>query len=780
MGKQKIKNKRKLKYELSTFYKQKENGKVLFNFFFPREWFYFATQDPGDTTKFDRWQQRVLAEPPTIFNDSLAHATANAMRTHLQRKGYYNADVFPDKEEKGKKVYVTYYVKPNQVVTIDSTFFYSKDTKINRILNEIKDQTLLTQGTGLEKRLYDQEKERITRYLQNHGYANFYPNYFAQLEADTINRNNQANLYIQINPPYEDTAHVAYTIGNISIFPNYSPTVDEATLRDTLIDSLIFKTINQEFNVKPEAIANAVKLRKGELYSQEAYDLTDRKLWSLGVFSFVRVKKVPDLIDPTILHFRIELSPNLKLEFGMDFELNYTNRSGTTGSGNLVGISVSPSFRNRNFLNGAELLVTNISAGVEINPNFSDDRFWNTVDLGIQSDLYFPKFTDYLGVWKLFNRIKFGKKKKLISDQFFNLMKENAATRLSASYNYLLILDWYRYNLFNASYGFDFQKSNTHRYIINHIGIDYLQPFTAPDFEALFDDNPFLARSFGEQLFVSLLFRDLSYVYNGRQNEYGVSKYLGFNIEIAGTEVWAGNKIYNTIFDKSDKLRIGNIDFSQYAKLEIDFRRYKQIANKPQNKFVSRFYFGIARPFGFTSDVPYVKQFFGGGPNGIRAWAPRGLGPGGYVDSLSLNPDNNLRLYQTGDIKLEFNFEYRFDLFWRMKGAIFLDGGNVWTMRRDTSRCGSQFLLSSRLYDECAMTNHVNDPFYKQIALGTGLGLRFDFTYFIFRLDMGIKLRNPFPRNRDNGPISEGDYWESFNKFGLRDVTFNLGFGYPF
>ena len=190
--------------------------------------------------------------------------------------------------------------------------------------------------------------------------------------------------------------------------------------------------------------------------------------------------------------------------------------------------------------------------------------------------------------------------------------------------------------------------------------------------------------------------------------------------------------------------------------------------------------------------MPYVKQFYAGGPNSIRAWAPRGLGPGSFEDTLSLDRSFNTRLYQSGDVRLEANLEYRFNIFWVVNGAFFLDAGNIWTFRRDTARCGSQFLLRGRQYS-CTdnmgeKVAYTNEPFYKQIAVGGGFGLRLDFSYFILRLDMAAKLRHAAPMPSSNGTGKWQDYWfRDFRNDGGRTglkfadiVSFNLGFGYPF
>lgn len=786
-SKEKVPYRRTLKSELSRLYKQKPNNKLFFNYFVSRAWFYLATEAPGDTTWWDQWQRKALGEPPVIYQRELSDATADAMAYYLRYKGFYSATVTHSSDLKRNKVQVEYKVQPGYQHVIDSIFYSCADPKIDSVIQSIKEESIFKRGQGLDTELYKQDKNRITRYLRNRGYAFFYENYFRTLRVDTTQKQRMANVYIDISPPFDDSLHTQYHVGDINIYTEYNPIAPDSTLQDTIINNIHFILPKSSgFKVKAQTIIDQIYLTPGAIYSQDLFEKTNQQLSKLGVFRFVRIKHIVDSTAQNELDIRIELRPNFKMEMGFNLDMNYTNRNNSNGAGNLIGLAVSPTFRNRNVFGGAEVLATNISAGVEFNPNISGVQFWNTIDLRFQNDLYFPRFLDYFGIWKLIKNTKkltrniSGKEEpdRSLNPTFYQQLQESATTRTSLSYNYLRILNWYRYHLLNASYGFDFQKGNTHRYIINHIGIDYLSPRTEPDFEELQKLNPFLERSFGQQLFVGLLFRDFSYVYNGRTNRRGESSYFGFNVEISGLELWSINKLYNQWANKDEVFGIGSTVFSQYWLVEGDYRFYRQFSGK--HTIAARAYMGIARPYGFTSDVPYVKQFFAGGPNGIRAWAARGLGPGGYEDPEAQNANNTTRLYQTGDIHLEANFEYRFDLFWLVKGALFVDAGNIWTFNQDTARCGSQFLFKEKTFICGNEELFTNDPFYKQIAIGTGFGLRFDLTYFLLRFDLGVRLRNSFPR-RDDDVITESDYWEHFNGFRFnRDVSFNLGLGYPF
>lgn len=774
--KQQLDNKRTVLYELSTLLKQRPNGNFLW---IPREWFFYNTSSREDPSKFLRWQKRVLGEKPVIYDPEAAQATAEAMETYLEYIGHFNAEVLPNPYVKNNKMYVEYIVDAKKQLTIDTVLVSSKDTAILNLLQKVDENTYLQEDEGLEGKRYELEKERISRYLRNNGYAYFYSNFITQLRADSTVVPGKAQVQMQILPPPKKEAHTQYRIGTIEVYPNFSPEQLEKKLPAIEENGIIIYGEKDSLEVRPQAIRDAIALKKGELYREIDFNQTNKRLSGLGVFRFVRIKYTPDTLQTGLLNFRIELTPNPKLEVGIDFELNYTNRSTSSATADLLGVSISPSIRNRNLLNGAELLISDLSLGVEVNPSSGSARFWNTIDINFRNELYIPKFLDYLGIWRGLNRFKTGTDTRIVGDGFLQTLENKATSRVQASYNFLLLLDFYRYNFFNASFGYDVPKSNTERYFINHLAIDYLSPETEPDFDTILLSNPFLDRSFGQQLFVSMLFRDLTYTKRTLPNEKGVSRFFGANFEVAGLEIWAGNSLYNTLASRNDTLSVGAIDFSQYVKMELDFRRYKKIS--PKSTLAARFNIGIAQPFGFTSDVPYVKQFFVGGPNSIRAWAARGLGPGGHIDSLTFNSNNRLLFYQTGDLKLEFNLEYRFDIYWRLKGAVFLDGGNVWTISEDPDRCGSQFLFSPKNKSECPDSQPgAGDPFYRQIALGTGFGLRFDFKYFIFRIDLGLQLRNPFPIVSDPDNITEADYWTNFSNYQFSDINFNLGLGYPF
>ncbi len=780
MDQKKVKNRSDLLYELSTLEKQDPNTNIFF--LFPREYIYLANSKAKDTTSIDRFLRNSIGEPPTIYRDSLSQVSADNMRTYLRYRGYFDAETFYEEEERKQRAEVTYYVEPKRQYYIDSLHYSTQQPAVDSLLELARSGSLLKTNGPLNLNVYEQEKKRLATYFQNQGYAFFTTSAFGRMDVDTTRRSGYADLYLEVLPPARDSIHRRYRIGTVTVLPDYDALNPDLPIAvDTTVEGIQLRYRAARPRVKIPTLVSNVFLRPGRTYRLLDFEKTNRQLSGLGIYRFVRITQRISETEPETIDFLIQLTPNSKMEVGVDFDLNYTNRSIAGTANNLIGLSLSPTFSNRNLFRGAELLTTSLRGGVEVNPvGLARDTtsFFNTVDLAAQATLYLPRFLDW-GVYRWLYGIPFSKDRHLLNEDFYTALREKANTRFSLAYEYLLIRDFYSYNQFNARFGYDFKKSATSSYRINHLAVDVLRPTTEKQFEDILAGNPFLARSFGEQYFLSFLLRDIDYIRNGRPNRRGQSIFIDARAEVAGAEIWAANSLSNDFRNREEEWTPrDSAIFAQYVLLEADVRYTKSFT--PERSMVTRINLGLALPFGFAEDVPYVKQFWVGGANSMRSWAPRGLGPGGLLDSTSLTTINAQRRFQTGDILLEGNLEYRFPLIGPLKGALFVDAGNVWTRRRDSTRCGSQFLLSKRT-EICGGDNFVHQPFYRQIAVGGGFGLRFDLSYFIFRLDMGLQLRRPFPSERaPDGSVKEADYWNRFDSFRLRDIAFQLGLGYPF
>lgn len=778
----KLRGKANILSELTNLYVKRENGKM---FGVPRRYHYFVAQDTFDKSKiglaFSKRLAKMGEEP--VYVDSLScQQTVDAMRAYLQTRGYFFANVtYEIKSNKDKTVAtVVYTVLPDSRFVIDKLEYQSKDTAVLRVLNEISGASLLKPGSAVDVKLYDQEVSRITRYLRDHGYADFYPQYISNLEGfDSSNVNKTVSIRLNVLTPTKQEAHKKYIVGNIYVFPDYDPSM-EGIKPDTLIDGLFFGTGGREFRVRPRTLANSIYLRSGDVYNQEALDNSIRQLGSLGVFRPPTLQTVEDTLHPGNLDFFIYLTGNKKWEVGLDWGANFTERSTLVSRRILIGLSLNPSLRNKNFLRGAELYVGNLNFGTELNFFDGGKNLINSLDFNWQNDLYMPRFADYFGLWKK------ARDWGITSESFNKNLWQKATTRASAGYNHLNLLGNYKLHFVNLSYGYEVPVSINHRVTINHFGLDIVVPKIVEGslFDQLLDSNPALRTSFSKQFITGLLVRDVNFIYTSPPKPTGSSWFFRGYFDLSGLEVMAANAAYNAISGENAVFKVSEVDFSHYAKLELDLRRYWNFTTN--RNLIARANLGIALPFYHSEEVPYVKQFFVGGPYGIRGWYTRELGPGLYRDPNTDDSNRNL-FYQAGDLKIEMNLEYRFLLtrpfgLFNLFGAVFLDGGNIWTQRYDESRPGSRFTVKKSVKDG----EIVEDVFWKEMAVSTGFGFRMDFSYLILRLDLGTPIRNNYPDPlRNNTYLIDPKNWE-INNFGdvfrkfHKNTSYQLAINYPF
>lgn len=769
----KLEGQSNLTYELSNLALQKPNRRF---FGTSRAFLYYAATDTIDRSRigmaFLKWLSK-RAELPAILDAKLAAQSAMNMQAYLQDRGYFFAEVSPDiKFNRWEtKATVTYFVEPDGRFLIDTLVFECRDSAVTQLLNERKDESLIRAGKPVDVKLYDQEVGRITRLLRNEGYTYFYPQYITSLEGfDSSNVEKTVSIKLKVLTPTGRDFHQKYTVGNIYLYPDYYQN-GPAAVPDTLVDGVFFATGGRPMQVRPQTLANSIFFRTGSTYSQDAVDNSIRQLGGLGVFRPPSLRLVEDTLHPGVMNFEIQLLSNKKWELGVDWDVNTTQRTGVVGARNLIGPTLGASLRNRNFLKGAELLIGNLNAGIELAPFSGRENIVNSFDFRIQGDLFFPRFADYLGIWK--KASKWG----ITSPNFNQNLRQKANSHLSTSYNMLLLLDNYQLHFANLSYGFQVPVSVNHQATLHHFGIDLVLPIIKPlsRFDSLLQQTPSLQNSFAKQLITGFLFRDLEFVYTSPPKGVGSSWYFRGYLDVSGLEVMAANAIYNELASEAKTFNIIGLDFSHYGKLELDGRRNWQY--RPNKSLQLRVNCGIALPYYRSSEVPFVKQFFVGGPYSIRGWYARELGPGLYRDPLTDTPSNRNLFYQSGDVKIEFNLEYRFLLMrpfglFNMYSALFLDGGNIWTLGKDPDRPGSQLALTRATSADGLV---VQDNFVREMALATGFGTRFDFTYFILRLDLGTPVRNNYP-----DPSRNQLYWFDFSKWNRFNIRYQLALGYPF
>lgn len=757
--------KNRLKKSLANSYKQSPNSGPLH---LDTRLFY-STDEPGDTSKFKNWLRKSVVDPPAIFSKKLAQATAESMTYYLQNKGYENAVVQDTSFTKRKKTTAKYIVNPGKQYIIDSVFFYSPDSAIQILLNDLAETTHLKKGSPVSDNIFNAESERITTFLQNKGYAYFQQNF---IKPRGLPKGNKVNVYYDVLAPPETGFHQKYTIGKIFVDPYYVKAGSLVRERDTTLvqDVYFIFDKNAPKKIKAQNILKSIFIRPQQYYQEALFIKTVQQLRNLAIIKDVNIVPKVDPDQPGILNFEIFLYPNKRMAIGGDLELN--NSTYNAASTNLIGISGSLNFRNRNLFKNAALFTSRAQLGFEFDVSSLRQDLLYSRDISLLNDLYFPRFVDPIRLWKGVRAVR------LMSKRFYNELKDKTKTRVSLNFENISLFDFYDYNSFSSTFGYDLQRDQRNRFQLNEFGINLALVAKKQGFLDIEANNPFLQRSFDDQLFTGFLFRDFTYIHQGKVNRNNTSFYFRGNLELSGGEVFLINELYNRINNSDNVFSfINGVEYSQYLRIETDFRWFKNFNNNKQS-LAFRVSPGIAFNYGFSNEVPYVKQFFIGGPNSVRAWRIRELGPGEYVDPLTINPESTVPFFQSGDLLLEMSAEYRFDIItmfgYTVESTFFVDAGNVWTIGYDANRKGSQLQWSSRP-DPDDPSRTIGRNFMQQLAVGGGTGIRLDFSYFILRLDAAIKLRNPAPDENNN-------FWINWNlrKLQLRDFNYNLAVGYPF
>jgi outer membrane protein assembly factor BamA len=564
---------------------------------------------------------------------------------------------------------------------------------------------------------FNLEKARIVNLFKDNGYADFNGN-FIEFRGDSTETDVAITVFIY--NPVGKSKHKKYSIGDIHVYTEHLPSQDPFAVRRDSVNQMYFYAKSDKFAIRPKSISDVITLQKGETFRKTDEARTNRNLSRLSAYRFV-------VLDPFILedidtqyHYNIFLTPHRhKWVFDMGLNLFYSSISQI--GRNLFGFTGNVGFTNRNFRNTTTRYSLNLENTFEFQLNDFTDLNLNSLSIQLNNSFEIPKVIDIFRITGFLNKLN------IIDDTTLDNINENGTTDIDVGLGLTSIRDFYDLNSFNASWSYDFQPNQRLRYIIRQIGINIIDTEIKDRFrEEILANNPLLELSLADNLFTGFVFREFSIFKRTRETENGSSFAFIGNFELSGFENFLINRLVNAVSSYNDWWRFADLEFSEFFRLEFDARYYKK--TRPRASFASRINLALARPYGNDDVVPYVKQYFVGGPNSIRGWQLRELGPGGYSELL-LNPIEDQPFFQAGDFKLEFNLEYRFDLFWLLEGAFFLDGGNVWTLKNDPQRPGA--VLSS--------------DFFNQIAMSLGWGLRWDFDFFIFRFDFGYKLRNPFP-----------------------------------
>lgn len=726
-----------------SYVRQKENYKILG---FLK--FHLFLYNLSSKKKTDDWLKRI-GEPPQVYDEILSNRSEEQLKEYADSKGFYRAHVESSVSinEKKRKANIKYTVEAGERYTIRKLDYSIKDSALqsmyfnSAIKNEVKT------GDPFDAELMAKHQQDIVSLFRNNGYYYFSKDDIKFI-ADTTAYSKQALVDLVIHPADKNLVdstkifqpfylnHFYY-----SILPGNTPVTADRDSLGVFSDTLTWENStlyqNKKISYPPSLFKRTMQLKSGSLFNNGAVENAFTALNRLRQFRFVDIqfRETPGVRDTNLLDCYIRLAPLSKQS--TSFEIEGTNTSGN------FGVAGNINYMHRNLFRGAEVFEVNLKGAVERLQHLTSSGtpdYFNTREFGIESSVMFPKL---LGP----------------GNYISNFQRFLPKTVVTVGYNYQKRPEYTR-TISNLKFGYDWKSTEDLRHIWNLLDYNKVNVYEYdPDFINGIKDL-YIRSSFTDHLIFAM---NYSMIFNNqRLNTLKNYTYVRYNIESSGNLLLALSEIF-----KRDKTQVtdslGNITaeyyqafktrFAQYIKSDIEFSRSRSIDE--YNSIVGRAFLGVGIPYGNFDVLPFEKKYFTGGANGIRAWPVRSLGPGTYKISPNDYPN------QTADIKLEANFEYRFTLIDFMEGALFLDAGNIWAINEKDNREGAQFRFNK---------------FYKQIALGTGAGLRFDLSYFIFRLDLGMKLRDP--------SVSENNGWVIGNKpvrgddYNLFNLTFAIG--YPF
>ncbi len=717
-----------LKEELEDIILPKPNSKILGMRI--KLWFYNIAGTPtGKGLRY--FIKNKLGEPPVYTSAVNFEKNRQIMENRLQNRGYFNAAVKFDTTSKKLETKATYTVKPARQYIIDTVTFVTDSSAIGKAIARISRRSLLRRGKPYDLDVIKEERIRIDTRLKERGFFYFNDNYLL-IKADSTVGNSRINLYVHIKKVTPDEALTPYRIGDVVIYSNYNLHTDTvfSKAKATIYDSVYIVDSAKRF--KPEMFKYILRFHPNNLYNRKDHNLTLNRLVSLGVYKFVKVRfEESDTADKKLNAFYYLTPAN-----------QYSARaqiSALTKSNNSNGTDLTLSFKNNSTFRSAEQLTLSFFGGLETQiagqQNVATTRFGSDIDLLIP---------------RIIGPVAFGRNSDFVPH-----------TKINLGYEYFRRTDQYTLNSFKTSFGWVWNTSITKEHQLIPVSVNYVKPSAiTPQFQVALDTNITLARSIEKQFVIGSVY-NFNFNSQGKPNRKRNNFYFNANADISGNML---GLITGADVRNGKEKKIFNAPFSQYIRGEAEFRHYLSLGRFRKeriNQLVSRIIAGVGYGYGNSTSMPFIKEFFIGGTNSIRAYRARSLGPGTFYGG---NPavKNSYLPDQPGDIKLEMNTELRFKIISFLRGALFADAGNIFTIRADSARPGSKF----------------SSAFFKQLAVGGGIGIRADIQFIVLRFDVAIPFRKPY---LPNGPawvfnqINFGDAeWRKEN------IIYNIAIGYPF
>lgn len=747
------------KNDLNSALTQEPNSKVLGG---PLKLtFYNWAKDDKDNW----WNNKLrdIGEKPVLFDSASIRSSSERILSVASSKGYFHPELETEVKRKGKdkrKVVVSYRLQLDEPYHIRNIEIDILDDSLRQALANWDQETLLKSGMQYEVNLLDAERERIAEQLQNQGYWAFNKD-FLHYSADSNLNSKQMDITLHVRRMVSNMIdslsgnpillhHKKYYIDKVYITPLSRAQAQSDTFQfDTVtfeeisrrekrkgLSGPIYHILNQgKPIIKYKSVVQKTMLRPGDRYSLANVTNTYDNLGDLRAFQYTNISLTEKPYDTSLsyaqnnlLDCQIRMIQGSRYSFSVEGQL-------TTSSG-IQGIAANFGFQNRNTFGGGEILNIRLGGAYEFQFTVDNNRnrtFLNTFEASLDASLEFPRF--------------------LLPGHIDRFSKQaRPSTVISAGYSYQHKRDYSR-SIFNANFAYRWEKGNWEQ-SLTPLEISTIQMLrTSESFQSVLDEyeasqNYRLYYQYTDHFIMTPRYQ---FTYTDQQR--GIVKdfnHLKFEIETAGNLLYGIAMGIHGERPQAAGYELFGLPFSQYVRAEADYSHHFVLGMKTD--LVVRAGVGIGYSYGNSQSLPYEKGFFIGGNSTIRAWPLYQLGPGSYQ-----HPADKPDFERLGDVFMVFNIEQRFPIWGGLMGAVFLDAGNIWLVRPNEVYPNGEFRWNK---------------FYKDLALGTGIGLRYDFKFFIIRMDIGIPLRDP-------SMLGSGDTWV-IKDFRLKDMLFNFGIGYPF
>lgn len=737
--------------------------------------FYYLFGEPRKPNGFRAWFRRKFGEEPVFASAKAISSSIPIWEASMVNEGYFGSQVSGALKEDGYKARGVYEVQLKPRFYIDSVAFYTDsvatvaDSLRNRTTTQRRSarrratrsflptpaniqqalqfsarRTLLKKGDPYRLDVLKLERERIGQALKQRGFFYFIPDYVGVL-ADNDSVAHRTTLTVYVKPDMPAAAGVPYSIRNVFIYPTYnlSTARQDTNQRRAYQTTERFNVVDSSRSFDPRLFRDVVAVRPGERYNARQHDLTLSRLVNVGAFKFVRNRFEPDQQgDSAVLDVHYYLTPHPTKSARVEID-------GTSRSNNFTGTQLILSWRNRNYFKRAELLTLNANTGIEFQVGAGSNQRVTNYRYGADAILSFPRLVGPL-------RFRYDQRQAL------------PKTNVTVGYQTIIRGGLYRINSFNTTFGYAWRQNQQIEHVFQPFNANYVfVPLNriGDDFFEILADTA--VQEVVKRQYINTVYRSNQFIlsslytfnYNSAVRSASPNSYrLTINVEPAGN---LASLLIRKQIPNEDRRGLFGEPYAQFLRLDADARFYRRLSTNLT--WANRLFTGVGFTYGNSRgrSLPFTRQYFVGGSNSIRAFRPRAIGPGLFTrDTIQ-----NVPLFQDGggDIRLEANTELRYKVNKYIELAAFVDAGNIWSYS-DTATFGPAAKFQS--------------DFYRQIAIGTGVGLRIDLSYFLVRFDLATPLRKPYKTDGSEWVIDKINFRS--RDWRRQNLVFNIGVGYPF